>query len=59
MKTEFETHSDGEITFIMEVIYDENDEMRRMECIGWYAGEEDDELTEHYKYKGNIALFDN
>ena len=57
MRTEFETHSDEEITFIMEVIYDENDEMRRMECIGWYFGKEDDELTEYYKYKGNIASF--
>lgn len=58
MRIEFETHSDGEITFIMEVIYDKNDEIRRMECIGWYVGEEDDELTEHYKYTGSIAVFD-
>ena len=33
MEIKYETHSDGEITFIMEVIYDENDEIRRMECI--------------------------
>lgn len=58
MRIEYETHTDGELTFVMEVIYDENNEIRRMECVGWYCGEPNDEDTEHYKNSGLIALFD-
>lgn len=58
MRIEYEVHTDEELTFIMEVIYDEKDEIRRMECIGWYAGEPNDEYTEYYKYKGLVARFE-
>ena len=58
MRIEIETHTDYEYTFIMEVMYNEEDEIIRMECIGWYSGEPNDGDTEYYKYKGVIANFD-
>ena len=57
MRIEIETHTDYEYTFIMECIYDENDEIVRVECIGWYAGEPNDEDTEYYKYTSPISLW--
>jgi hypothetical protein len=40
---------DADMTFIMEDTYDENDNIISTECIGFYYGEPDDQLTEQYK----------
>ena len=36
---------DTDITFILKDIYDSDEEVESTECIGWYYGTEDDELT--------------
>lgn len=32
-------------TFVMKTTINENGDVVRMECVGWYCGEPDDEMT--------------
>lgn len=42
---------EGDMTFIMEDIYDANGEPMSTECVGWYHGEPDERDTETYRGK--------
>lgn len=39
---------EGDMTFIMEDIYDADGEPLSAECVGWYHGEPDDESTQYF-----------
>ena len=61
MKIMVEEHycKNTDTTFLMEEIYDEKDELRRLTCIGWYAGEPNQHDTEFYSYRGVVARYGN
>lgn len=48
---------DSNTTFIMEDTYSDDGEWISLECIGFYAGEPDQEDTEFYAHKGVKATF--
>lgn len=48
-----------DITFLMEYIYDEEDDLRRMTCIGFYSGEPNQDNTEFFAYRGVVARYEN
>lgn len=61
MRKELETGYAPEIdcTFVMEYTYDDNGDICKMECVGWYCGEPNDEMTKHFCHGGGnlVATF--
>lgn len=43
-------------TFVMKTTYDDNGDVTRMECVGWYCGEPCDELTQQYSHGGEDLI---
>jgi hypothetical protein len=43
-------------TFVMKETWDDNGDVTRMECVGWYCGQPDDELTLQYSHGGDDLI---
>ena len=43
-------------TFVMEYTYDDNGDICRMECVGWYCGEPDNEMTKRFCHGGEDLI---
>ena len=43
---------DHDSTFVMKHTYDQHGDVRKMECVGWYCGEPDDEMTKRFSHGG-------
>lgn len=43
---------DHDSTFVMKDTYDEDGGIIRMECVGWYCGEPNDDMNERFSHGG-------
>ena len=43
-------------TFVMKTTYDDDDNVCRMECVGWYCGEPNDEMTQQLSHGGDDLI---
>ena len=43
-------------SFVMKTTYNDKDEVIKIECVGWYCGEPDDELTQTCSHGGEDLI---
>lgn len=43
-------------TFVMKTTYNDDGDVVRMECVGWYCGEPNDELTQDHSHGGDDLI---
>lgn len=43
-------------TFVMKSTYNDDGEVCRIECVGWYCGEPDDEMTQRFSHGGDDLI---
>lgn len=43
-------------SFVVKTTWDDNESVCRIECVGWYCGEPDDEMTKRFSHGGEDLI---